>query len=100
MQVPHRANVAAILAAGLLVGVPVNENEFSALVSLAYNMGAGGFGDTDVLRRLNAGDRTGAAEAFRFIIAADIKGERVVLQSLKRRRAAERALFLTPPLRA
>lgn len=87
-------------AVRMLVAAPVNENEFSALVALAYNMGGGAFAQTEVLRRLNAGDRAGAAEAFRYIIAADIKGERVVLKSLKRRRAAERALFLTPPLRA
>lgn len=83
-----------------LVAVPVNENEFSALVSLAYNMGSGAFAKTQVLARLNAGDRKGAAEAFRHIVAADINGERVVLDALKRRRVAERALFLTPPLRA
>ncbi|NWG92617.1 MAG: lysozyme [Parvularculaceae bacterium] len=82
-----------------LVAVPINENEFSALVSLAYNMGPGGFAGTEVLRRLNAGDRQGAADAFRHIIAADINGERKVLAALKRRRAAERALFLAPPLR-
>lgn len=83
-----------------LVAVPVNENEFSALVSLAYNMGSGAFARTRVLERLNAGDRAGAANAFRHIVAADINGERVVLDALRRRRAAERALFLTPPLRA
>lgn len=83
-----------------LVKVPLNENEFSALVSLAYNMGVAAFEKTEVLRRLNAGDRDGAAEAFRYLVAADIKGERVVLAALKRRREAERALFLTRPLRA
>jgi lysozyme len=83
-----------------LVKVPLNENEFSALVSLAYNMGVGAFEKTEVLRRLNAGDRRGAAEAFRYLVAADIKGERVVLAALKRRREDERALFLTRPLRA
>lgn len=82
-----------------LVAVPINENEFSALVSLAYNMGSGAFAKTEVLARLNAGDREGAADAFRHIVAADIAGKRVVLASLKRRRAAERALFLSPPLR-
>lgn len=91
---------AAERAVRLLVGVPVNENEFSALVSLAYNMGSGAFAKTEVLRRLNAGDRKGAADAFRYLVAADIKGERVVLDALKRRRVAERALFLAPPLRA
>ncbi len=83
-----------------LVAVPINENEFSALVSLAYNMGSGAFAKTEVLRRLNAGDRAGAADAFRYLVAADIKGERVILDALKRRRADERALFLSPPLRA
>ncbi len=83
-----------------LVTVPLNENEFSALVSLAYNMGVGAFEKTEVLRRLNAGDRRGAAEAFRHLVAADIKGQRVVLAALKRRREDERALFLTRPLRA
>lgn len=83
-----------------LVKVPLNENEFSALVSLAYNMGVGAFSKTEVLRRLNAGDRTGAANAFRHLVGADISGERVVLAALERRREAERALFLTRPLRA
>ena len=45
-----------------LVKVPLNENEFSALVSLAYNMGVGAFQKTEVLRRINAGDRAGAAD--------------------------------------
>jgi lysozyme len=83
-----------------LVAVPINENEFSALVSLAYNMGSGAFARTEVLRRLNAGDRAGAARAFGYIVAADVNGQRVVLDALRRRRAADRALFLTPPLRA
>ncbi len=83
-----------------LVAVRLNENEFSALVSLAYNMGVGAFARTEVLRRLNEGDRAGAAQAFRYLVSADVKGERTVLAALKRRREAERALFLTRPLRA
>lgn len=83
-----------------LVSVRINENEFSALVSLAYNLGPAAFSKTLVLRRLNEGDRAGAADAFRYLVAASINGERVVLDALKRRRAAERVLFLTPPLRA
>lgn len=83
-----------------LVKVRLNENEFSALVSLAYNMGVGAFAKTEVLRRLNAGDRAGAADAFRHLVGADIKGARVRLAALERRREAERALFLTRPLRA
>ncbi len=83
-----------------LVAVPINENEFSALVSLAYNMGSSAFAGIEVLRRLNAGDRAGAANAFRYLVFADIDGARVALEALKRRRSEERALFLTPLLRA
>ncbi|HNR76180.1 MAG TPA: lysozyme, partial [Parvularculaceae bacterium] len=60
----------------------------------------GGFAETEVLRRLNSGDKYGAAQAFRYLVSADIRGERVVLQALQRRRMAERGLFLTPPLRS
>lgn len=83
-----------------LVAVPLNENEYSALVSLAYNMGPAAFARTEVLRRLNNGDRRAAADAFLYLISADIKGERIALGALKRRRIHERALFLAPPLRA
>jgi lysozyme len=83
-----------------LAAAPLNENEFSALVSLAYNMGPAAFAKTLVLRRLNAGDRKGAADAFRYLVYADLGGERMLFQSLKRRREQERALFLAPPLRA
>lgn len=83
-----------------LVTAPVNENEFAALVSLAYNLGEGGFSRTLVLERVNADDRAGAADAFRHLVTTMIAGERVTLASLERRRAAERALFLRPPLRA
>lgn len=82
------------------ITVPLNENEFSALVSLAYNMGTAAFARTHVVQHLNNGDRKAAADAFRHIVAARINGERVVLDALKRRRVAERALFLAPTLRA
>lgn len=83
-----------------LVNVPLNENEFSALVSLAYNTGRQGFAETDLLRRLNEGDRKGAADEFTHIVWASVEGERVALAALKRRRVAERTLFLTPLLRS
>ncbi len=80
----------------LSLDVPVNENEFSALVSLAYNLGVGRFRRTEVLRRLNAGDRAGAAAAFSKLSMAKINGRYVRLDALARRRAEERALFLRP----
>jgi lysozyme len=70
----------------------VNENEFGAMVSLAYNIGPGAFGRSSVLRRFNAGDKAGAADAFRLWNKAGGK----VWAGLVRRRDAERALFLRP----
>jgi lysozyme len=75
-----------------LITVPVNGNEFGACVSLAYNIGPGAFGKSTVLRKLNAGDRAGAAEAF--VMWSKDGGK--TLAGLTRRRAAEAKLFLTP----
>lgn len=82
-----------------LVSAPLNDNEFSALVSLAYNLGLGGFSRTLVYERLEAGDRAGAADAFLYLDSAVIDGERRELPALKERREKERALFLTPARR-
>jgi len=66
-------------------------NQFGAMLSLAYNIGTGAFGKSTALRRFNAGDDEGAAEALTWFNKA---GGRV-LRGLVRRREAERALFLT-----
>jgi len=75
-----------------LVMVPVNENQFSAMVSLAYNMGVGGFSRSSVLSQLNEGDYNGAADGFMVHIRSGYR----VLEHLQHRREEERALFLTP----
>lgn len=46
------------------VKVPITQTEFDALVSLCFNIGQGGFAKSTVVRRLNVGDRAGAAAAF------------------------------------
>jgi len=73
------------------VTVPLNQNEFDALVSLVFNIGGGAFGRSTVRRKLNAGDRAGAADAF---LMWNKAGGRVV-RGLTIRRKAERALFLS-----
>ncbi len=45
------------------LGVKLTQNEFDALVSLAFNIGVAGFKKSTVARRLKAGDKKGAAEA-------------------------------------
>lgn len=88
-----------------LVTVPINENEYSALVSLTYNIGPGsadtpgrGLMHSNVLRNLNNGDRAAAARCFsqytRFYNRRT--GQREIAPGLVTRRARERALFLTP----
>jgi len=71
---------------------PANENEFGAMVSLAYNIGLGAFAKSTCLRRFNAGDTAGAAEALQWFNKAGGK----VLNGLVRRRGAEAELMLTP----
>lgn len=83
-------------AVSRLVKVPLNENEFSALVSLTFNIGEGAFGRSTALKRLNAGDRKGAADAMEWFNKVRQGGQFVELRGLTRRRAAEKALFLKP----
>lgn len=80
-----------------LVTVPVNENQFSAMVSLAYNLGEGGFSRTTVLERINAGDYDGAADGFLVHDRVRMNGELQSVPYLTERRQKERDLFLTPP---
>ena len=80
-----------------LVKVKLNQNQFDALVSFAYNCGESNLAKSTLLRRLNAGDFEGAAGEF----AKWNKGAGQVLRGLTRRRAAEAKLFLTaatPPI--
>lgn len=47
-----------------LVRVPITQNEYDAMASLAFNIGVSGFARSSVLRLLNEGNRQGAADAF------------------------------------
>lgn len=70
---------------------PLTQNEFDALVSFVFNNGIGAFANSTMLKLLNQGNFELAAKQFdRWIYA---KGK--VLNGLKKRRAAEKALFLT-----
>ncbi|MBL8556400.1 MAG: lysozyme [Phenylobacterium sp.] len=80
---------------GLLA--PVTQNQFDALNSFAFNVGTDNFRRSQVLKRLNAGAAVQAACAMELWRKADFEGERIVIDALVRRRAAEKALFLTPP---
>ena len=74
------------------VKVPLNQNEFDALVSFTFNLGPGNLRSSTLLRKLNAGDRAGAADEFGKWVKAGGK----TLPGLVKRREAERALFRAP----
>lgn len=76
-----------------LVRVPINENQFSALVSFAYNVGEGALRNSTLLRKLNSGDYPAAAAEF----SKWTKAGQQELKGLVRRRSAEEQLFRTPP---
>lgn len=76
---------------------PLSQNEFDALVSFAFNIGADAFAGSEVIPALNAGDRARAADAMWGWRLANISGELRVVDALARRRAAEIALFLEHP---
>jgi lysozyme len=65
------------------------QNQFDAMVSLAYNIGPGAFKASTLLRRHNAGDFDAAAAQF----VAWSKQAGQILQGLVRRRAAEAAMY-------
>jgi lysozyme len=85
------------IAAGVqkLIKVNVNDNEFAALVSFAYNVGLAAFSGSTLLRLLNS-------NANRVAVADQLlrwnKAGGKELAGLTRRRQAERALFLQPVL--
>lgn len=73
------------------VTVPLTQNQFDALTSLAYNIGASNFSESTLVRLLNDGNYAGAADEFRVWRK---QGKRV-LQGLVNRREDERAQFLS-----
>ncbi len=72
--------------------VPLTVNEEAALVDFVFNVGAGNFEASTLLRDLRAKNYAGAADEF---LRWDHAGA-AVLAGLARRCAARRTLFLTP----
>ena len=73
------------------VKVPLNDNQFAALVSFVFNVGPGSFARSSLLRRLNDGEYTAIPnELMRWV---HVKG--VPSPGLIRRRTAEALLWQT-----
>ncbi|MGB5637096.1 MAG: lysozyme [Waterburya sp.] len=74
-----------------LVKVSLNDNQFAALISFAFNLGTGALAHSTLLCDLNAENYQAAADQF---LRWNRAGGRV-LSGLTRRREAERKLFLS-----
>lgn len=73
------------------VKVPLTQEQFDALVSLVFNIGANAFSRSTLLKKLNLKDYQGAADQFNVWVKQ--KGK--TLTGLVRRRAEERSYFLS-----
>jgi lysozyme len=73
------------------VSVELTDNQFSALVCLAYNIGLGNFSRSTLLQRVNEKKFMLAASEFEKWCRAAGK----IVKGLQRRRQAERDLFLS-----
>ena len=73
-----------------VVKVPLNQNQFDALVSFAYNIGNKNFNWSTLLKKLNLSDYEGASSEFLRWNQANGK----ILNGLVLRRQKEKELFL------
>lgn len=72
-----------------VVTVPLTQGQFDALVDFVFNLGSGAFQSSTLLRKLNAGDYSGASAEFpKWNHAGGVE-----VAGLTRRRLAEQALF-------
>ena len=78
------------------VFAPLNVNQFNALVAFGFNIGLENLRRSSALRRVNEGNYLVAAAAIEQWRKAELDGDSQVVDALVRRRAAEKALFLTP----
>lgn len=77
-----------------LIKVPVNQNQYDAIVSFTYNVGIGALSTSTALKLLNSGDYLGCAKALLSWNKGRVNGKLVELGGLTRRRNAEKDLFL------
>ncbi len=76
---------------GRMVEVEITQRMFDALVSFSFNLGSAALRGSTLLKKLNAGDKAGAAGEFaKWVFAAGS-----VLPGLVKRRESERKLFLS-----
>ena len=100
-QIMSRAEADRVLAHNIekfaaqlrpLITADLTDNQFSALVSFAYNVGVGGFRNSGVRRAVNAEQHKSVPRR----LALWVKAGGRTLPGLVKRRSAEAALYMTP----
>ena len=79
------------------VKVPINQNQFDALVDFTYNVGSGNFLTSTALRKVNAANWAEVADALALFNKVTVNGKKAVSQGLAKRRAEEGEIFNAPP---
>lgn len=77
-----------------LVKVPLNQNQYDAIVSFHFNTGS--LGKSSLLKALNKKDYKGAADGFMLYTRGRVGGQLVQMSGLVKRRKEEVALFNKP----
>lgn len=77
------------------VNVGLSDEQFGALVSFTFNLGAGSLSESTLLKKLNGGDYLGAANEFDRWVKCTVNGAKVTLPGLVKRRTNEKMLYLS-----
>lgn len=75
------------------VKVPLTQSQFDSLASFVFNLGAGNFKSSTLLKKLNKGEYDAVPEQLLRWNKATVEGKLKELPGLTRRRAAEATLF-------
>lgn len=76
------------------IEVELSDRQLGAVVSLAFNVGVEDISNSTLVRKINKGDYTGAADEFLRWDKANVRGRLIQLPGLTRRRYAEKQLFM------
>lgn len=80
---------------GSILQVQVNQAQFDALCSFVFNIGQRHYAQSTLRQKLEASDFDGAADELPRWVYGRVRGVKTQLPGLVKRRAEERALFLT-----
>lgn len=83
-----------VVAVNKAIKVPTTQNEFDALVIETYNIGIGAMQDSTFIKRHNAGNKAGCAEAMQWWNKVTINGQKVPSKGLTNRRGMEAKIYL------